>query len=59
MLLNPVRLLIWKLHMLSMIGIADEEGNSTRVDIEDRIVTHEKIKMEYVMGNFRDAIYKY
>lgn len=39
--------------------IADEEGNSVRVDIEDRIVTHEKIKMEYVMGNFRDAIYKY
>lgn len=37
----------------------DEEGNSKRVDKEDRIATHEGIKMEYVMGNFRDAIYKY
>jgi len=35
----------------------DADGN--RVEGEDRIVTHEKIKMEYVMGNFRDAIYKY
>ena len=35
----------------------DADGN--RVEGEDRIVTHEKIKMEYVMGNFRNAIYKY
>jgi hypothetical protein len=35
----------------------DADGN--RTEGEDRIVTHEKIKMEYVMGNFRDAIYKY
>ena len=34
----------------------DADGNRTEGD--DRIVTHEKIKMEYVMGNFRDAIYK-
>lgn len=37
----------------------DENGNNKRVGKEDRIVTHEGIKMEYVMGNFRDAIYKY
>ena len=35
----------------------DDEGNSMRVEKEDRIVTHEGIKMEYVMGNFRDLIY--
>ena len=34
----------------------DADGN--RVEGKDRIVTHEKIKMEYVMGNFRDTIYK-
>ena len=37
----------------------DENDNTKRVEKEDRIVTHEGIKMEYVMGNFRDAIYKY
>ena len=37
----------------------DENDNNKRVEKEDRIVTHEGIKMEYVMGNFRDAIYKY
>ena len=37
----------------------DWDANGNRVEGEDRIVTHEKIKMEYVMGNFRDAIYKY
>ena len=36
----------------------DWDANGNRVEGEDRIVTHEKIKMEYVMGNFRDAIYK-
>jgi len=36
----------------------DEEGNSKRVEKEDRIATHEGIKMEYVMGNFSDLIYK-
>jgi hypothetical protein len=36
----------------------DDEGNSKRVEKEDRIATHEGIKMEYVMGNFRDLIYK-
>ena len=39
--------------------VYDEENNSKRVEKEDRIVMHEGIKMEYVMGNFRDAIYKY
>ena len=38
--------------------VYDEEGNSKRIDKEDRIATHEGIKMEYVMGNFRDLIYK-
>ena len=37
----------------------DENDNNKRVEKEDRITTHEGIKMEYVMGNFRDAIYKY
>ena len=37
----------------------DDEGNSMRVEKEDRIATHEGIKMEYVMGNFRDLIYIY
>ena len=37
----------------------DENDNHKRVEKENRIVTHEGIKMEYVMGNFRDAIYKY
>jgi hypothetical protein len=36
----------------------DWDANNNRIEGEDRIVTHEKIKMEYVMGNFRDAIYK-
>jgi hypothetical protein len=35
----------------------DEEGNSKRIDKEDRIATHEGIKMEYVLGNFRDQLY--
>ena len=35
----------------------DEEGNRKRVDKEDRIATYKGIKMEYVMGNFRDLIY--
>lgn len=35
----------------------DDEGNSKRVEKEDRIVTHEGIKMEYVMSNFNDLIY--
>lgn len=39
--------------------VYDEENNRERVEREDRIVIHEGIKMEYVMGNFRDAIYKY
>jgi len=38
--------------------VYDEEDNSKRVEKEDRIATHEGIKMEYVMGNFRDLIYK-
>ena len=37
----------------------DNDNNSKRVEKEDRIVMHEGIKMEYVMGNFRDTIYKY
>jgi hypothetical protein len=37
----------------------DENDNTKRVEKEDRIATHEGIKMDYVMGNFRDAIYKY
>jgi len=37
----------------------DENDNHKRVEKENRIVTHEGIKMEYVMGNFRNAIYKY
>jgi len=39
--------------------VYDEENSRERVEKEDRIVMHEGIKMEYVMGNFRDAIYKY
>jgi hypothetical protein len=38
--------------------VYDEEDNGKRVEKEDRIATHEGIKMEYVMGNFRDLIYK-
>jgi len=37
--------------------VYDEEGNSQRVVKEDRVVTHEKIKMDYVLGNFRDQLY--
>ena len=37
--------------------IYDEEGNSKRVDKEDKVVTHEKIRMDYVLGNFRDQLY--
>jgi hypothetical protein len=37
----------------------DDDGNSKKVDKEDRIVMHEGIKMEYVMGNFRKTIYKF
>ena len=36
----------------------EEDGSGKRVEKEDRIVTHEGIKMEYVMGNFRKTIYK-
>ena len=36
----------------------DDDGNSKKVDKEDRMVMHEGIKMEYVMGNFRKTIYK-
>jgi len=38
--------------------VYDDEDNNKRVEKEDRIATHEGIKMEYVMGNFRDLIYK-
>ena len=37
----------------------DDDGNSKKVDKEDRMVMHEGIKMEYVMGNFRKTIYKF
>jgi len=37
----------------------DDDGNSKKVDKEDRVVMHEGIKMEYVMGNFRKTIYKF
>ena len=37
--------------------VYDEEGNGQRVVKEDRVVTHEKIKMDYVLGNFRDQLY--
>jgi len=36
-----------------------EDGSGKRVEQEDRVVTHEGIKMEYVMGNFRKTIYNY
>ena len=35
----------------------DWDADNNRIEGEDRIVIHEKIKMEYVMGNFRSAIY--
>ena len=37
--------------------VYDEEGNGQRVVKEDRVVTHEGIKMDYVLGNFRDQLY--
>lgn len=37
--------------------VYDEEGNGQRVVKEDRVVTHEKIRMDYVLGNFRDLLY--
>jgi hypothetical protein len=37
--------------------VYDDEGNGKRVDKEDRVVTHEGIKMDYVLGNFRDQLY--
>jgi hypothetical protein len=37
--------------------VYDDEGNGKRVDREDRVVTHEGIKMDYVLGNFRDQLY--
>ena len=37
--------------------VYDDEGNSKRVDKEDRVITHEKIRMDYVLGNFRDQLY--
>ena len=39
--------------------VDDENGGSMRVSDEDAVVTYERIRMDYVMGNFRDAIYKY
>lgn len=36
----------------------DWDADNNRIEVEDRIVTHEKIKMEYVMGNFSRQIYK-
>ena len=38
--------------------IDDENGGSMRVSDEDAVVTYEKIRMDYVMGNFRNYIYK-
>lgn len=35
----------------------DEEGRSTQTEREDRVVIYEGIKMDYVLGNFRDYIY--
>lgn len=35
----------------------DEEGTSIRTEKEDRVVVYEGIKMDYVLGNFRDYIY--
>jgi hypothetical protein len=35
----------------------DDEGNGKRIEKEDRVVTHEGIKMDYVLGNFRDQLY--
>jgi hypothetical protein len=35
----------------------DDEGN--RTEGEDRIVTHEKIKLSYIMDNFRNYIYNH
>ena len=37
--------------------VYDDEGNGKRIEKEDRVVTHEKIKMDYVLGNFRDQLY--
>lgn len=37
--------------------VYDDEGNSKRVEKEDRIVTHEAIKMDYVLGNFYNQLY--
>jgi hypothetical protein len=37
--------------------VYDDEGNGKRVEKEDRVVTHEKIRMDYVLGNFRDQLY--
>jgi hypothetical protein len=37
--------------------VYDDEGNSKRVDRDDKVVTHEGIKMDYVLGNFRDQLY--
>ena len=37
----------------------DENDNHKRVEKEDRIATHKGIKMDYVLGNFRNLIFKY
>jgi hypothetical protein len=37
--------------------VYDDEGDGTRIEKEGRIATHEGIKMEYVLGNFRDQLY--
>ena len=42
-----------------MFRVYDENDNHKRVEKENRIVTHEGIRMDYVLGNFRNLIYKY
>lgn len=37
--------------------VYDDEGNGSRVEKEDRVVTHEKIRMDYVLSNFTDQLY--
>jgi hypothetical protein len=39
--------------------IDDENGGSMRVSDEDAVVTYEKIKMDYIMDNFRKYIYNH
>lgn len=35
-----------------------QHTNGEREELEDKIVTYQKVMMKYVMGNFRDTIYK-